>query len=252
MSPRPGVSAAAMENAMNRLSTTMLLAMLALAGARGTARAANPVIDWDPAFCWQAGATFDNMPANGIMRVVGTVSLFGPPLDFLNATMPGTEYTFFCDGLTSQGTTPSGPAATTIYTTLFSGGTIALYGDPTPDADFEPFPPNAHVPSTFTNDPPPLLTGVFTSFIVTTNNFTTFKTGNIEGNIAWTGGTLIDYFKGANGQPCPGLFTGGATWNTAPGVGIPGYLFRHDGKIDLQCPVPTTKSSWGRVKQLYR
>src|ERR1051326_5946937 len=45
---------------------------------------------------------------------------------------------------------------------------------------------------------------------------------------------------------------GGATWNTAPGIGIPGYLFRHDGKIDLQCPVSAKPSTWGLVKQLYR
>ena len=237
---------------MTKRWISLLLSVLVVALAAPSARAVGPVIDWDPAFCYQDGATFDNMPAGGIMHVVGTVSIFGPPLDFLNATMPGTEYTFFCDGLTSLGTTSSGPPSTTVYTTLFTGGTIAVYGDPTPDADFAPFPPNAHVPSTFTDDPPPLLIGVFTNFIVTTNNFTAFKTGTIEGNIAWTGGTLIDFFKGANGQTCPGLFTGGATWNTAPGVGIPGYLFRHDGKIDLQCPVPTVKSSWSRLKQLYR
>ena len=59
-------------------------------------------------------------------------------------------------------------------------------------------------------------------------------------------------FAGPNETTCPGLFTGGATWNTSPGVGIPGYLFRHDGKIDLQCPVPTQKSTWGQLKNLYR
>jgi len=108
------------------------------------------------------------------------------------------------------------------------------------------------VPSTFTDVPPTILSGVFTSVVVTTNNFTAFQTGNIQGDIQWTGGTLLNYFSNGNGGTCPGLFTGGATWSTAPGVGIPGYLFRHDGKIDLQCPVPTQKSTWGRVKQMYR
>ena len=89
-------------------------------------------------------------------------------------------------------------------------------------------------------------------FVVTTNNFTTFQTGNIEGDSSWQGGTLINKFRGPNGAICPGLFTGGATWNTAPGVGIPGYLFRCDGKIDLHCPVPEQKSTWRVLKQLHR
>jgi len=240
-----------LEKTMKRWMT-MAFACLAMIGAPRAALAVSPVIDWDPAYCWQPGATFDNMPSGGIMQVVGTVSLFGPPLDFLNATMPATEYTFYVNGLTSLGTTATGPPSTTIYTTFFTGGTINLYADPTPDAVFAPDPPNAQVPSTFTDVPPPILSGHFTNFLVTTNNFTTFKVGSIEGNILWDGGTLIDFFKGAGGVTCPGLFTGGATWNTSPGIGIPGYLFRHDGKIDLQCPTPTVKSSWGRVKQLYR
>jgi hypothetical protein len=241
----------AVETTMKRWLTT-LCAVLALAAVPRPAHAVGPVIDWDPAYFWMPGATFNNMPAGGIMQAVGTVSAFGPPLDFLNATIPATEYTFYINGLSSLGTSAFGPAATTIYTTFFTGGTIDVYADPTPDAVFAPGPPNALVPSTFIDVPPPILSGHFTSLVVTTNNFTAFKTGNIEGDIEWTGGTLLNFFLNGSGGVCPGLFTGGATWNTAPGVGIPGYLFRHDGKIDLQCPVPTQKSSWGRVKQLYR
>jgi len=228
-----------------------VLTVLAVAGAPRQAHAVGPIIDWDPAYCWQPGATFDNMPAGGVMQIVGTVSAFGAPLDFLNPTMPATEYTFYITGLSSGGTTATG-VGMTIYTTPYSGGTIDVYADPSPDAVFEPLPPNGLVPSTFTDVPPPILSGVFTSFLVTTNNFTTFKVGSIEGGINWTGGTLLDLLRGGNGVPCPGLFTGGATWNTTPGIGIPGYLFRHDGKIDLQCPTPVKQSSWGHLKQLYR
>ena len=163
----------AAETTMKRWACT-LLAVLALAAIPRPAHAVGPVIDWDPLYFWMPGATFSNMPGGGVMQGVGTVAEFGPPLDFLNATMPATEYTFYINGLLSQGTSSFGPPANTIYQTVFNGGT------------------------------------------------------------------------------CPGLFTGGATWSTAPGVGIPGYLFRHDGKIDLQCPVPTQKSTWGRVKQMYR
>jgi hypothetical protein len=33
---------------------------------------------------------------------------------------------------------------------------------------------------------------------------------------------------------------------------FPGYLFRHDGKIDLDCPTPARTGTWGKVKALYR
>jgi hypothetical protein len=216
------------------------------------AHATGPVIDWDPAYVWQPGGTPTNLPAGGVMQVVGTVSLFGPPLSFLNATMPATEYTFYVGGLLSGGTTTFGPPATQIYSTQYTGGLIQVYADPTPDAVFAPFPPNAQVPSTFIDVAPPILVGNFTRFVVTTNNFTAFQVGSIEGDINWTGGTLIENFTGPNGGICPGLFTGGATWNTSANIGIPGYLFRHDGKIDLQCPTPARKDTWGQLKQLYR
>jgi hypothetical protein len=231
---------------------SMLGAVAALATTALPAHAIGPVIDWDPAYMWQAGGTPTNLPVGGIMKFVGTVSIFGPPLDFLNATMPATEYTFTGDNLVSLGTVAVGPPATTIYSTSYSGGLIQVFADPTPDAVFAPNPPNAQVPSTFSDVAPPILIGMFTRFVVTTNNFTAFQTGNIDGDINWIGGTLIEHFRGGNGEICPGLFTGGITWNTAPGIGIPGYLFRHDGKIDLQCPVPSHKSTWGSLKQLYR
>jgi hypothetical protein len=231
---------------------TMLFAALAITAAPIPAHAITPVIDWDPAYMWQPGGTPTNLPAGGIMRFVGIVSVFGPPLDYLNATMPAVEYTFSGDGLVSLGTVAVGPPATQFYTTSYSGGVIKVFADPTPDAVFAPFPPNAQVPSTFEDDPPPILIGNFTRFVVSTNNFTTFQVGDIEGDINWVGGTLIGKFTGPDGAICPGLFTGGATWNTAPGVGVPGYLFRHDGKIDLQCPTPTRKSTWGTLKQMYK
>ena len=231
--------------------TTMLCAVLALAGVAGPAAATGPVIDWDPAYMWQPGGTPTNLPLGGTMRFVGTISSFGPPLDFLNESMPATEYTFTGDFLVSLGTTTYGPPATQVYTTSYSGGVINVYADSSPDAVFAPFPPNAQVPSTFEDDAPPMLIGNFTRFIVTTNNFTAFQVGSIEGDINWTGGTMIEFFRQGRGGICPGLFTGGATWNTSPNIGIPGYLFRHDGKIDLQCPTPTRKSTWGTLKQLY-
>jgi hypothetical protein len=208
-----------------------------------------PIIDWDPAFYYEPGATFSNSNIGSELKIVGTVSLFGPPLDFLNANMPGTEYTFYISGLISQGTVTFGAPGTQFYITTYNGGTIQIYEDATPDAVFDPFPPNATVPSTFT-DGTVILSGTMDDFYTQTNDFTPNKTGNSEGHITWTGGTLIGHVGGAN--PCPALFTGGLTWNPNPNILIPGYLFRHDGKVDHECPVPTQPGTWGRIKKLYR
>lgn len=205
-----------------------------------------PVIDWDPAFYYEPGATFNNSTPGTELRIVGTVSQFGPPLAFLNATMPGTEYTFFISGLISNGTVTFGPPGTQFYVTTYTGGTIQVYQDASPDAVFDPFPPNANVPGTFT-DGTVILSGNMSNFFTQTNDFTANQTGNSEGQIAWTGGTLLDQMTG-----CPALFTGGLTWNPNPNILTPGYLFRHDGKVDHECPVPTRPGTWGRIKKLYR
>ncbi len=229
------------------------IATLAVAALFGTARlaaaATGPAIDWDPAYTWEPLATPTNSVAGQEFKLVGTVSGFDFPFGDLNPSDPTREYTFVIYGLISQGTTAQGPPAFTIYTTNYTGGTFELYEDTSPDAVFAPNPPNAQVPSTFM-DGTLLLSGQFTSFQSVSNNFTAFNVGNIEGSINWTGGSLWSRLTGPGGSACPGLFTGGSTWY--PGVMIPGYVYRHDGKIDLQCPVSAGGTTWGRLKTLYR
>ncbi|HYM81754.1 MAG TPA: hypothetical protein VEY91_10155 [Candidatus Limnocylindria bacterium] len=235
----------------------------ALLGATliGSAHAA-PMIDWDPAFMWEIGAHPTNSPTNGEFKSVGVISRFGPPFEDLNANLPAFEYTFYMREAFSLGTQAQAISPTdTIFTTTYDGGIIEIFEDSTPDASFDPNPPNAGVPTNFI-DGTPILVGFFfqtdelhggpapnTPFIVQTNNFTAFDTGNAEGPIEWTGGTLLERLN-QNGTPCPGLFTGALTWY--PPVMIPGYLFRHDGKIDHNCPTMTNSATWGRIKQIYR
>ena len=223
-----------------------------LLGAVASAPAyAGPVIDWDPAFVYGPGASTTFAVPGAELKAVGIVSLFDGPLGGLDANDPTTEYTFILKGLTAQPTTTTGPPAFTFYTTNYNGGIIELYEGTPRNSSFAPNPENAIVPSTF-QDGTLLLSGVFTSFYTQTNNFTASKSGNMEGNILWTGGSLLPLFNGGNGQPCPGLFTGGITWSTEPGVGIEGYVFRHDGKIDLNCPTASSPSTWGKMKAQYR
>lgn len=229
-----------------RASWILLTAVL-LSGAATMPASGGPMVDWDPAYFYELGATPSNSNPGSEMKIVGIISAFGPPLGFLNANDPTKDYTFYIYGLISNGTATIGPPATEFYITTYTGGTIEVYEGTPRDAVFDPNPPNVNVPSTFVNGTL-LLSGIVSNFFTQTNNFTTFMTGNSEGNITWTGGSLIGHVGGQS--PCPALFTGGMTW--LPSVNIAGYLFRHDGKIDHECPTPARSSTWGRMKSLYR
>ena len=212
---------------------------------------AGPMLDWDPALFWEAGATPHLSLPGGDLFVVGIVSQFGAPLDFLDANDPTKEYTFYLFGLDSQGTIPTPvPPLGNAFMTKYNGGIIQVWEGMPRDAVFAANPPNAQVPSTFTDDTM-ILVGNLSGFYTQTNDFTNHYAGNAEGTITWTGGTLFSYVS-PGGQPCPSLFTGGLTWNPAVMASYPGYLFLHDGTIDLDCPTPTESSTWGRVKALYR
>jgi hypothetical protein len=226
----------------------LMLSALIL-GAMAAPAFAGPVIDWDPAFVYGPGASTTVATPGAELRGVGIVSSFDGPLGDLDANDPTTEYTFIFRGLIAQPTVLTGPPAFTFYTTNYTGGIIELWAGSPRNSSFAPFPENAIVPSTF-QDGTLLLSGVFTSFYTQTNNFTAFQTGNMEGNVSWTGGSRLSSMNGGNGQPCPGLFTGGLTWRTD--VLIPGYVFRHDGKIDINCPTPAAPSTWGKLKAQYR
>jgi hypothetical protein len=206
-------------------------------------------MDWTQALTWEPGATFSNSMPDSEFSEVGIISAFDAPFGDLN---PATkEYTFYVHGLISQGTTTIGPPATEFYTTNYTGGFIEIYCDSTPDASYDANPPNGGVPADFT-DGILILSGVFTSFFTQTNNFSANQSGNLEGTITWTGGTRIEDAENGAGQPCTGLFTGGITWKPSVLAPFPGYVFHHDGKIDLNCPVPAEPSTWGRIKSIYK
>lgn len=224
-------------------SHALALALCTLA----TTSHAGPVIDWDPAhfYTTNPAATPTSSPVGTQLFIVGTVSAFGPPLTFLNANDPTKDYTFYIYGLTSLGTTATPvPPLGTAYLATYDPGVFELYEGTPRDADFGVNPPNGTVPSTFT-DGTLLLSGTMNNFYTQTSDFSGFQTGNSEGSITWTGGTLLNYVAG-----CPSLFTGGLSW--AEGVKPEGYLFRHDGKVDHNCPTPSRTGTWGRLKTLYR
>jgi len=127
-----------------RAWTTTLIAAAALAFGLVAPAAAGPAIDWDPVFFYGSGITPTNSPLGSQLIGVGTVSSFGPPLEFLNPNIGPYEYTIYVFGLISQGTSP-GP----FYVTNYNGGFIEIREDTTPDASYDPNPPAGGVPGDF-------------------------------------------------------------------------------------------------------
>ena len=65
---------------MTRMIRISVLALLACALAAQSF--AGPVIDWDPAYFYSTtpGVTATNSPPGATLFIVGTISVFGPPL----------------------------------------------------------------------------------------------------------------------------------------------------------------------------
>src|SRR5262245_44792766 len=235
---------------MRRILLSIGVALLLSAPA--VPAVATPIIDWDPGEYYAPGTTtVYNAPVGDSLWVVGTISAFGGTLAFLNPTIRTYESTFYLSGMSSTGTgTTPFPPYGNIYVTPYAGGTIEIYEDTSPEASFDPNPPNATVPSNF-RDGTLILSGTVSNMYWQTNDFPTgFQTGISEANILWTGGAYFDKVQRIGGEACPSLFTGGITWRT--GLVPVADLSRHDGKIYLECPTPAQNSTWGRLKSLYR
>jgi hypothetical protein len=226
---------------MRRIVTRLLLAACVALVSATVARADSLLFDY-VGFDYESPnpnpATFGE-PGSGFV-VLGTVPFLFAPL-VSNTTL--NEYTFVIQGLTPTSLLPIGSleiiqysaATVTIYEDAKAGGTTA---------DFGSNPPNATVPSTFT-DGTAILVGSLTSFqlIVDTSN----GVGSFEAVLNITGGSQLGNFP--LNQRTGWTFSG----TTGRALNIPpGYAHQIDGQAFLNDPVATHRTSWGRLKAGYR
>ncbi|MFQ5601066.1 MAG: hypothetical protein ACE5G2_11005, partial [Candidatus Krumholzibacteriia bacterium] len=128
----------------------------------------------------------------------------------------------------------------------YTGGIIEVWQDPSKDHDFGISPPNATVPSTFTNGSL-FLGGVFNSFVLFFDTNT--GSGAYEGSIAFTSGSGLTTVQGIQGD---GFTFGGVLDSTASGGAVPqGYDLQVDGVIEVVVEVAVEETTWGKVKSLY-
>jgi len=193
---------------------------------------------------------------NSALTVVGHVTNICPPLPGM---VPGFEYTVVFGNLyTPAGGTsviPSG--GNTIYRTTFGSGNFWVYKDngtaaPVEATPMPANPPNATVPSTFT-DGELILTGTLSNFraTVTKTNATGQVTHVMTATYQFTGGTQYGFVNGSS----PSTIT--STWcPKGPGGNgscplQPGYSAQPNGKFDTPSVTASLKASWGSVKILY-
>jgi len=246
-----------MKRILGAAATLMVLAATVLAPTASaqcvTGTGTNILFKWDAnGFAYEPGynqATFNSTAGNQV-TVVGVLSLWCAPFAALDPNDPLKEYTVVLTG-TSNGTTttPFGTSGTA-YTTIYTGGTFAVYeGTPrnAPAATAMPInPPNATVPANYL-DGTVVLSGSVDSLVtsITRSSFGTVN-GSFRGRYTVLGGSGSTQLCQAKGGI--GLMNG--LWAVS---GLPtGYIAHPNGKFDApSCPVPAQTSTWGKIKTLY-
>jgi hypothetical protein len=211
-----------------------LFLLTALLAAPALAQTSTPSLDY-LGFGWESGGLPPSNPGD-VLEITGTVGQLDP---IFGIDLGSTELSFRISGLVSTGEVPLGGGITLIS---YVGGTLEMYLDSTPDADWGVLPPNAVSPSTFT-DGTLYFSGSFTDFSL-------FRTaagdGSYEGHLDGLGGDMI----GAVCSNC--AYTWGGAFTSAAGAQLPdGYDLQIDGVLEIDGAVSNENKTWGDVKSLY-
>lgn len=200
------------------------LFMLLLLAQAGLAAAASAVqmFDFDAQALMPAGV---GGSATVYGKIVNGGAVATPlPLDFANY-----GYTIVVTGLVQD---------TAGATSLFSGGSVAIYQDAATAADWAN-------PATFT-DGTAILTGSLVTFQRT---MLTGTLGSGAGTVDWTGGTRLAELSPADQTGWPFL----TAVSRAASQVQPGYSERWDGKVEPTGDVVATESaSWSDLKASFR
>jgi hypothetical protein len=201
--------------------------------------ATNPIIDWSgpESQAYEPGFVMPFNSQNGAeLTIVGRIQTFQNPLNG-NVPSAGVEYTFVFDQLISNGVETDNGAQWVIN---YTGGRFRVFEDNTPDRVYTANPPNATVPSTFT-DGTLILEATVSNFRTLSNKFT--NGGNYGADLYFTGGTQLALL---GTERCGNLTN--SLWNRT-GILTTGYIRSADGHVNVvACAVPAENSTWGGIK----
>ena len=186
---------------------------------------------------YETGTLFPSMAGDQL-----EVLTVGTQIDPVFGAGAGDEITVHLYGLVSTGEfVDPGTGFTTI---VYTGGMLDLYADPSGNADWGVFPPNATAPSSFA-DGNLLFSGAFTSF---TLFLAPNGAGAYEGTLDGVGGSAL----GTVCANCAYSFSGVFTRDAGAQI-LDGYDIQVDGTLDVDSTVPVAQpESWGSVKSLFQ
>jgi hypothetical protein len=236
------------------LATIVVAVTAPLASAQCvTGTGTNILLKWDAnGFSYEGPGAYTNYisPAGNVLSNVLATTLLCGPLAGLDPNDATKEYTMVWNGLVSGGTTtaPFGSSGTK-YTTVYLGGTFALYEgvvDARPYTNITVPLPGVALPQYA--ETTVLLSGPIDSLVtIVTRSSLGSISGSFRGRYRVTGGSYQNQF--CNGTPVAALMDGLWFAQNPPA----GYTGHNNGKFDApDCSTPVGTSSWGRIKVLYR
>jgi len=180
------------------------------------------------------------------MVIVGSVASVGPPFSSLLPASPyEITYVFEGSACTQFGYWDDFVCGVGGIFGTFEGGTVTFYLDGTPDANFLD-------PSTFRDGEVVLLAA--SSALYASDNDPQPPCSNEPDLIAYfsfVGGTWFPQVS-SDGDGFEATDRGELDDDVSPALQFLGYIFRVDGVIDIDGPVPVETTTWGGVKALYR
>ncbi len=181
------------------------------------------------------------------LTIVGRVAAVSAPFDDLLPAGP-YELTYVYEGAacTQFGNWDNIPCSGGLFGT-FEGGTVSFYLDTTPDAEFL-------APDTFRDGELVLLAQ--SSYVYVADDDPSGcpmlpNPPDVVAYFAFIGGSWFDRVS-HNGAGFDAGSRGELDYDVSPVLQALGYIFRVDGTVDIDGPVPVEMTTWGRVKALYR
>jgi len=179
------------------------------------------------------------------LTIVGRVAGVGPPFEGLLPAGHELTYVFEGASCTQWGVWDDFQCLVGGIYGTFQNGTLAFYLDSSPDADFAS-------PQTF-RDGELVLLAQLSSILVLNNDPTScpLPAPDVYASFVFVGGS---WFSGVShqGVVLSAGSEGELDGDVPPDLQALGYTFRVDGSVDIDGPVATSPTTWGRVKALYR
>jgi hypothetical protein len=180
------------------------------------------------------------------LTIVGRVAGVGQPFEGLLPAGQELTYVFEGASCTQWGVWDDFECLVGGIYGTFQNGTVAFYLDSSPDANFA-------IPQTFRDGELVLLAQLSSVLVLNYDptNCPSLPAPDVYAYFMFVGGSWFSRVSN-HGVGWNAVSEGELDGNVPPDLQALGYTFRVDGSVDIDGPVATSPTTWGRVKALYR